>query len=592
MLRKVLIIAVLMFFPMLMHAEGMTLSIAPPMIKNNVNPGQIWKSSIKVVNNNAEDVEVYTQVLDFKSGDNGGTVEFLPAPNDKEKEDKVRLSSWIVMEDEKVIIPAFKSVDVPFVIDVPKSAEPGGHYAAILIGTKPPRDKLDGSVVKISSMLSSLILLSVSGDIKEDGRIREFSTNKDFYFEPKVDFKVKFENLGNVHIQPQGEIRVYDFFGKTKEVITLNHQSEFGNVLPGNTRTWDFSWQGSGSLTEMGRYKAQLLLSYGSKERETIDQTVYFWVIYLKPLLIIGGSLLFLFLLIVFSIKSYIKRSIRSVQLANGIVPKNERINRVVTEKMIEKRPVATLANRSSFAKAAADEKKVVNLRASSQTAMERSDEVMKNVKRSGFKKFVIFILVFLFVAAGFVYWYYFGKSGQGVDYNKLYQDNKAAEQVRQTEPSIEVASSSETDKTDEVAGEDMATSSEGSIATSSAENASSGNEMLTSEATSSEEIQEIDEIIPKANGELLIKVLNGGGVAGMANKVVELIGQKKYEAAQVGNADNYNYETTLIRYKKGDVKYAEEIKSLIDRKAIVEAVDGQEEDVVVIIGKSFVPTN
>lgn len=590
MLKKILIIASFFFFPILIHAEGMTLSIAPPLIKNNVNPGQIWKSSIKVVNNNAKDMEVYAQVLDFKSGDNGGTVEFLPTPSDKEKEDKVRLSSWIVMEDEKVIIPAFKSIDVSFVIDVPESAEPGGHYAAILIGTKPPKDKLDGSVVKISSMLSSLILLSVSGDIREDGRIREFSTNKDFYFEPKVDFKVKFENLGNVHIQPQGEIRVYDFFGKSKEVITLNHKSEFGNVLPGNTRTWDFSWQGSGSLTEMGRYKAQLLLSYGSDERETIDQTLYFWVIYLKPLLIIGGSLLFLFLLIVFSIKSYIKRSIRSVQLANGVVPGGERGSRMVTEKVVEKRFINTPA--SSAQGVAMDKEKVINLKASLPVVTKGSDKIMKKNKWSGVKKFMIFVLLPLLMAIGvFAYLYFSGKLGGVVDYNKLYQDNKAAEQARLEEKPIEMASSTEEELNTEVVAEAVASSTE-EIATSSNEGMASSSETTVTEATSSDEVQVIDEIIPKANGELLIKVLNGGGVAGMATKVVELIGQKKYEAAQVGNADNYNYETTLIRYKTGDLQYAEEIKLLIDRKAVVEEVSGQEEDVVVIIGKSFVPSN
>lgn len=575
-IKKIFIITFFLLFPLLIKAEGMTLSIAPPMIKNNVNPGQIWKSSIKVVNNNATDVEVYTQVLDFKSGDNGGTVEFLPALSEEEKADKVRLSSWIVMQDEKVLIPAFKSVDVSFVIDVPKGAEPGGHYAAILVGTKPPQDKIEGSVVKVSSMLSSLILLSVSGDIKEEGRIREFSTNKDFYFEPRVDFKIRFENLGNVHIQPQGEIRIYDFFGKTKEVMTLNHKSEFGNVLPGNTRTWDFSWKGNGSLTEMGRYKAQLFLSYGDKGRETIDQTLFFWVIYLKPLLIIGGALLFLFLLIVFSIKAYIKRSIRSVQLANGLIPGTEKINREESKNIIKRKPADT--------ESVADKEKVVNLRTSSPEIKREDNEIIKNIKWSGLKKFMIFILLSLLVVTGvFAYLYFFGKSGQNVD-NKTYQNNKNAEPVVEARQDLEAASSGEIEENTEALKADE------EIASSSVENIASSSEMLAQETVSADNVEIIDEIVPKANGELLIKVLNGSGVAGMAGKVVELIGQKKYKPAQVGNADNYNYATTLIRYKKGDIKFAEEIKSLIDRKAVIEEADGQEEDVVVIIGKSFAP--
>ena len=164
---------------------------------------------------------------------------------------------------------------------------------------KPLNKKNKGSSIKISSLLASLILLNVDGEVNENGRIREFSTDKKLYSEPKVDFSVRFENIGNVHIQPQGEIRIFNFWDKDCGVIQINHNTTFGNVLPQGIRKWNFSWEGEKNLLEMGRYKAVMVLGYGERERETIDQTLYFWVIYTKPLLMmIGGLLLFIIIMV------------------------------------------------------------------------------------------------------------------------------------------------------------------------------------------------------------------------------------------------------------------------------------------------------
>ena len=46
------------FLPVYAQTKNV-LSITPPLIKNNVEPGQTWKSYIKVVNNNDNPIDVY-----------------------------------------------------------------------------------------------------------------------------------------------------------------------------------------------------------------------------------------------------------------------------------------------------------------------------------------------------------------------------------------------------------------------------------------------------------------------------------------------------------------------------------------------------
>jgi hypothetical protein len=301
--------------------DGVILTISPPITNLKMNPGEKWTSAIRLVNNSDTPVSANVELADFTSNEEGG-VKLLPPATGPEAS-SYALSQWIEINKDPVEIPAQAGVDIPFSIVVPENAEPCGHYGAILAGNK-PGGEIQGSGIKISSMLASLILLKVNGECAEHGSIREFSTDKNIYTAPQADFNLRFENTGNIHLQPQGEIKIYDMLGKEKGTIPINHDTEYGRVLPNSLREWKFSWTGGNELTGMGRYKAVLILGYGDKARETADQTVYFWLIYPMPLLVIAGSLLLFILLFTVGARAYIRRAIiRSSQEAGVISRSN-----------------------------------------------------------------------------------------------------------------------------------------------------------------------------------------------------------------------------------------------------------------------------
>lgn len=294
------------------NSGAIAFSITPPLIKNSMSPGEIWKSSIKIINNSPEEINIYAQAVDFKSGKESGEVEFLKTGKKDVNGSSPFFSQWIVLDSEKIKIAPFGSQEIPFIIDVPEDASPGGHYAAILAGTAPPSEDISGSSIKISSLLASLILLNVKGDIFERGIIREFSSDKKIYQDEKINFIVRFENLGNIHLQPRGDIKIYNQFNELKDKILINHDTDFGNVLPKSIRKWNFEWDSGKSLLDMGRYRAELILTYGQNERQTIDQTIYFWIIFIKPLAIFLSVILFIIFLVVIIIRSYVRRAIKS----------------------------------------------------------------------------------------------------------------------------------------------------------------------------------------------------------------------------------------------------------------------------------------
>lgn len=299
------------------ESDKIILTISPPLIKNKMNPGDSWAATIKLLNNGEEAVTVYARAVDFKSGPEGG-VELLGVEENDEQDvaaiKKYSLSRWIDIEHDPIVLAAHQSVQVPFAIKLPPDAEPGGHYAAIMVGNK-PAEKIEGSGLKVSSFLSSLILLEVAGKTIEKGVISEFSTDKNFYQSANVKFNLRIENEGTIHFQPKGEIKIYDMWGEEKATLPFNeNQGNFGNVLPQSTRKWNLEWNGKVSLAQMGRYKASVVIAYGEEIKENIDKDTYFWIINFKIIGLISGVLALVIIMIVLMVKLSIKRALKDTQ--------------------------------------------------------------------------------------------------------------------------------------------------------------------------------------------------------------------------------------------------------------------------------------
>jgi hypothetical protein len=262
--------------------ESLTLSISPSLFDMSVNPGQEWRSTLRVINVNNYDLTVYIDVVNFSPQGESGQGRFLPVMNGEGE--GVSLAEWFTIEREAIVIPREKSREIPFSVRVPFDASPGGHFAAILVGTRPLAPEVGQAKVQTSQMVTSLFFARVAGDIIEQGNIREFTTAKRILGKPEVTFDLRFENKGNVHLQPQGEIKITNMWGQERGIIPINQGSQFGNVLPDSIRKFTFSWKGEWSIADMGRYTAVATLAYGTESRQFTSLQTEFWVIPFKLL--------------------------------------------------------------------------------------------------------------------------------------------------------------------------------------------------------------------------------------------------------------------------------------------------------------------
>lgn len=311
--HKIFVFIIFLIFPLFARAgEELTLSLTPPLFQITAAPGEVWTSSLKIVNVNSYDLALRAKAMDFEAKDEEGGSAFIPAS--LQRDPNYSLAQWIEIPRDSIFVPREKSVELPFTISIPEAAEPGGHYAAILVGAEPSSEAKSGANVFVSSYVSSLILLKIAGEVRESGIIREFSASRRWYDKPNVLLTLRFGNTGNVHLQPRGEIIISDARGAERKRIPIHYGQDFGNVLPESVRKFSFEWNGNRGIREIGRYKAEAILGFGNEEKRFITNTIYFWIIPVVPLLGILGGMIFVIFCGAFLIRSYIRRTLARYQ--------------------------------------------------------------------------------------------------------------------------------------------------------------------------------------------------------------------------------------------------------------------------------------
>lgn len=289
----------LLFAPLAPLAQAIT--ITPPRLELDGDPGATISSEFKVVNESDSATTYYTQVENFESKDESGNPQFVQT--------KEGLATWISIVGSVVVKPGEQKT-IPFTIDIPRNAEPGGYFSSIFVRTTPPA--VGGGEVSIGARLGTLVLLRVNGDIQEGVDILEFSTKdkKRFFTSLPVELYYRFQNTGADRVTPQGEVVVKDLIGLKAKILSANRTE--GSVLPRSIRRFEMAWINGGGGQEdvanqvaarnpggffeeakyqwnhfaFGYYKAKLDITYG-QNNNTANGTFRFIVFPWQLLLIV-----------------------------------------------------------------------------------------------------------------------------------------------------------------------------------------------------------------------------------------------------------------------------------------------------------------
>ncbi len=264
-------------FGAVMVAQALTIS--PARMEVSADPGVTLEQEFLLINEQATTETFYTSVQNFDAQGETGTPNFSDA--------KEGLASWIKVADKITLKPG-ERVKVPFTLQVPTNADAGGHFSAIFLTTTPPATT-EGGQVAIGAKVGMLVLLTVSGDIKEGGGVKAFGLKDGVRFVTSlpVNFVYRFANDGNDRVKPEGNIVLRNsLYFKTEE---LNANPQLGNILPNSTRRFEVTWGGEKidkaapfmdhvkyqwRNFALGAYFASLDLAFGTKTSSS--STVFF----------------------------------------------------------------------------------------------------------------------------------------------------------------------------------------------------------------------------------------------------------------------------------------------------------------------------
>ena len=327
-----LFVAIASLAGLILAPNVFALTLSPPLYEIGAMPGQVLKTGLKVFNETDKARTFYFEAQNFTAKGEEGDPYFV---GEIGKED---LASWIELPSPIHLEPD-ELKQVEFTIRVPENADPGGHYAAIFLSTSPPATEEAGAV-GLSAKIGTLVLLKIGGEIIEQGKLIEFSLvdGKRLFEHLPIDFSVRVENFGTVHIKPAGIIEIKNIFGgKTAEVkvniakMPDGKERPVGNILPESVRKFESSWQISTSENQpktfwqkvkfekenfaLGRYQAKLNLDYGAENDKKLTAVLSFWVFPWHLILVSFIVLVLVLALLVFSIRRYNRWIIRKSKI-------------------------------------------------------------------------------------------------------------------------------------------------------------------------------------------------------------------------------------------------------------------------------------
>lgn len=259
--------------------------IGPGKTEISLEPGETATRVITVTNRTGETNTFDIELEDFTAA--SGTTDTVDLLGDQRG--PASLVDLLNPEVTEFTLEQGEEIEFQVEVTAPEGAEPGGRYGAVIISNAP--DESESGTARVTTRLASLFLVRIEGDVTESGQLSDFrmAGPSSVFLDSSgpEQFEILFENTGNVHLTPYGQVIIKNMFGQTVDTIGIDAYF----ALPDSTRYRAIENNDDGF--RIGRYTVNLQLnrSYGNN----VDyQTASYWVIPWKVLLV---ALLVIFLI-------------------------------------------------------------------------------------------------------------------------------------------------------------------------------------------------------------------------------------------------------------------------------------------------------
>ncbi len=249
-------------------------TLGPTRFLMTMAPGEERTVDVELTNRNGETAIFRLTSEDFtSSAEQEGTPSFFEDTLDG----PYSARRWISPEIRRVQLLHADRAFIRVTIRVPANAEAGDHQAALIVTREDPPSQQSG--INIVSRVASLFIISVSGEVIENGLISNLSVSKHLNWSLPVHLRVTAKNTGTVHMIPTGIVQIRNIFGIPVDEVPFKDWV----VLRDSTRSRTFDWAPRFAL---GRYTASTdFTAFNGRHLAAVSTS--FWVIPLLPVLLI-----------------------------------------------------------------------------------------------------------------------------------------------------------------------------------------------------------------------------------------------------------------------------------------------------------------
>ncbi len=256
-------------------------TVAPTRYVLPVEPGEERTVEVQITNRRGTPATFALSAEDFVADpSNEGAPLFI----NEEDSGPYTARLWVEPEFKRVRLNHGERAFVRLRIRVPENAEPGDHQAALIVRRELENRPTSG--FGLESRVATLLIVSVSGDVVQDGSLLGIHAKKFLNWWLPVFLRLEATNRGTVHMAPTGTVEIRNIFGITVDELPVNNWI----ILRDSSRPRELQWTPRFAL---GRYTATANLTvFGGRVLQPVSTS--FWVIPLLPLL---GVMLVIFLL-------------------------------------------------------------------------------------------------------------------------------------------------------------------------------------------------------------------------------------------------------------------------------------------------------
>lgn len=272
--------------------QASALTVSPVLVDQDIAPGMRANGKMLIINESKTSQTYYLSVQSFIPIGEEGEQQYL------DETDIRGLPAWFRFAKTSYSVGPLETVEVPYSIIVPQNGEPGGHYATVFFSTNPEAAG-QGTSINIAAKTGILFLINVSGNIQEGAGVESFSVNQKFFSHLPAMMSLRIRNTGSIHFNPVGTLTIRNMWGGIVARVAANPKKSA--VLPNSVRRLDTWWTKStdietegiwaGVINEwrnfaIGHYTATVDVKYGSLNTALPAQTITFWVIPWRLMLI------------------------------------------------------------------------------------------------------------------------------------------------------------------------------------------------------------------------------------------------------------------------------------------------------------------